>query len=159
MGMYVSFVRLTPAELAKAEKDPEWAEEFAEGVYDTDDPDPLADVSLEKSWDGLTYLTDQAGAHFGLLDSGTRIIADDSCLDGWDAELVKSKAELLSQTPFSTLAAHFDPAAMMAADIYPRVWDANPEAELESLEWHYGQLVEFFTAAAATDHAVLMSWG
>lgn len=159
MGMYMTFVRLTPAELATAVKDPEWAEEFVDEFYEDDDLEPLADLDLEKSWAGLDYLTDEAGAHLALLDSGTRIISDDSCIDGWDTELVKEKAKLLNATPFAKLAVHFDADAMMSQDVYPGVWDADPEGELESLEWNYGRMVEFFTAAAASGHAVLMSWG
>ncbi|ADD45847.1 YfbM family protein [Stackebrandtia nassauensis] len=159
MGMYMTFVRLTPAELTKAVNDPEWAEEFVDEFYEDDDIDPLADLDLEKSWGGLIYLSDEAGLGLSLLDSGTRIISDDTCIDGWDADEVKATAKALSETPFSKLVAHYNPAAMMSQEVYPRVWDADPEGELESLEWNYRQMVEFFTAAAAANHAVLMSWG
>lgn len=159
MGMYVSFVRLTSGDLVKAEQDPQWAKAYEAQYYVKEHPPENFDLSLEKSWAGLIYLMEAAGVHFDLLYSGTRIVDNGSVLDGWDAELVKHHAKALRQAPFSKLAAHYDPAAMMAESVYPKMWDHDPDGELEGLRWYYEEMVEFFDAVAASGDAVLMSWG
>lgn len=159
MGMYVSFVAMTPELLTKAENDPEWAEEYIDDFYAQDELPDNAEVDLEKSWAGLIYLMEAENLGFGMLDSGVRIIADDNCIDSWNAQDVKTKAKTLSATPFEKLAAHYNPASMMAEDVYPQMWEHDPESELESLQWNYERLVEFFAATAASGNGVLMSWG
>lgn len=67
---------------------------------------------------------------------------------------VTTAARFLDETPFTRLAAHYDPAELAAADIYPNMWDQ--QWALEYLADHYASPVAFFHAAAAGADSILI---
>lgn len=161
MGMYVSFVRLTPAQLEQADRDPEWAEQYLEDLYDSE-AEPLpenADVDIQKSWAGLDHLFDNAGVPFSIQEGGDCIANGDGWyLNTWTVEDVVRAAKVLKETSFDAIAEHCDAEQLSRAEVYPmrHMWDAD---DMESLKWDYEQLQGFFAAAAASGHAAMMSFG
>lgn len=64
-------------------------------------------------------------------------------------------ARFLTDTPFASLAQHYAPSELTAADIYPAIWDED--WALSYLEDYYTSLVALFRAAAA-DHEPILVW-
>jgi hypothetical protein len=152
MGMVLGFRRVTPEELTRALEDPELAEELMEREILPGEPDGY----LDKSWDGLQFLFDQAEVSVDLRMDG-EALDEEAHLAGWDVHLVAWAAQQLSATPFEHLARHFDPARMTADDRYPRIW--NRGDALSYLEAHYEGLVEFLTDVAAAGFAAIRYFG
>ncbi|GHH11118.1 YfbM family protein [Streptomyces lanatus] len=147
MGMYISFISATTEELDKAVEDPGWAVDHVDELYESEDsavPDrPSAD--LDKAWGGLQFLLDEAEMGLEFMMDGF-VIVEEGTLFGWSVEDVRTAARELRATPWQRLAVHYDAERMNKEDVYPRVWDN--EGEPEWLESAYGELVEFFGAAA-----------
>ncbi|MGI5219360.1 DUF1877 family protein [Nocardia sp. CA-290969] len=140
MGTIVSFKRVSDAQLAKIIADPD---NYWEVV---DDPDSAeTDGYLDKAWSDLSEL---------LMSSGTQIDlgADGELIDGsedlfsWSPALVQRTAEKLRDTPFATLAAHYENEPV-------------DEDDLDYLHEYYEVLVKFFGSAAAAGTAAVMSMG
>ncbi|MFD7918501.1 YfbM family protein [Streptomyces sp. NPDC059740] len=153
MGMYLSFIRVTPQELEEAEKDPARAEVFLERRHERGADEP--DGGLEKAWAGLEFLLNAAAAGVDLLRDG-ELISEDGRFSGWTADRVQGAAKRLGDLPFERLARHYDPQRMTEEDVYPGVWQPPGKGELAYLEEHYAVLVGFFTAAAASGSAAIM---
>ncbi|MCX5213513.1 YfbM family protein [Kitasatospora sp. NBC_00240] len=157
----MSFTPLTPEELARATEDPAWAEEFLDAYYDHDgdeDIEPEAfDGYLDKAWAGIQFLLDAADATVELDMGGYPI--DDESLSGWTVEDVRRTAERLRELPWERLAEHYDPARMAEREVYPDVWQVDPEGELEYLRVHYATLVAFFDGAARAGSAAILQFG
>ncbi|MFJ1458618.1 YfbM family protein [Nocardia sp. N2S4-5] len=153
MGMVMSFSRVTPAELARIESDPESMREFPWEPDRGGEPDGY----LDKAWDGLRYLFETAELDIDLFLGG-RSVDSDGTLSLWDAELVRQTAKVLRGTPFDRLARHFDPGQMTAQNVYPNIWQRGDEA-LHYLRVNYEHLVRFFDFAATDGSGALMSFG
>lgn len=153
MGMAMSFSRVTPAELARIESDPESMREFPWEPARAGEPDGY----LDKAWDGLRYLFEVADLGIDLFQDG-RSVSSDGTLNLWDADLVRQTAKVLRGTTFDRLAHHFDPEQMTAQNVYPNIWQEGDEA-LDYLRVNYGHLVRFFDFAAADGSGALMSFG
>lgn len=154
--MYIDFLKVTPAELERAFGDPEWAQAAIGGetVFELD-PEPSGEVG--KAWAGIEYLLGQADYSFEFLMEGDRILDEDMhCLDGWSPELVREVAERLEALPWERVAEHYDAEAMLAAEVYPPIWD---EDEKEWLEEYYEQMRAFFKDAAASGAGAIMEFG
>ncbi|MFE7740798.1 YfbM family protein [Nocardia sp. NPDC057455] len=150
MGVILSFTKVTGEQLgrlAAGSADELWALESADG-----DPSGY----LDKSWDGLRYLFESAEVGIDLFYDGD--LLDDEYY-GWPADLVRATAQRLKAAPFDRLAAHYDGAAMDAADIYPRIWSRDGEEGLHYLRYHYDALVAFFDNAARCGAAAVMHFG
>ncbi|MEU4639270.1 YfbM family protein [Micromonospora sp. NPDC023814] len=145
MGSVLSFTRVTSEELDRAFADPEWA---AEHVVDDEDR-PVC--CLDKAWAGLQFLLDGAEVGVDLYENGD-VIDEECTLFGWDDGRVAEAARALSATPFEALARHFDPKGMSEARVYPGLWDDD---DLDRLERHHAELVEFFVATAASGGAAI----
>lgn len=158
MGMYMSFMRVTPEELEEAETDPEWARDYVDDPDRTDELDGYLD--LDKAWDGIQFLLNRAGLPIELQLDGV-FISEDPFLAGWTVDDVKDAARHLRATPFEQLARHFDPAQMTESGIYPPIWERDPAEDdvLGYLKEFYELLVRFFDAAAASESAAIMSFG
>lgn len=161
MGMYVTFVRMTPDELDKAETDPDWAEQFLEDFYDYDGTPPPenSEVDIQKSWAGLDHLLDEAMLPFSIQEGGYCIANGNGWyLNLWTVADLADAAKFLAETPFDTLAAHYDAEAMSREEVYPnaRCWDAD---DLQYLRRDYDDLRAFFVAAADSGHGAMMSFG
>ncbi|WP_084506191.1 YfbM family protein [Amycolatopsis sp. ATCC 39116] len=152
MGMTLGYVEVTPERLDGVMGDSEQAEE----LYDElSDDETARDAFIEKAWDGIQYLLDEAGVGVELRMDGDPIEHDGDEFNGFPPEVVKSIAESLNAAPFERLAEHYDPADMMARGIYPRIWDTHPAEELEYLSENYAKLREFFDAVARDGNAAI----
>ena len=159
MGMTIDFTAATPEELAKGEQDPEWVEEFIEGLWGDGDEFSAPDRPFggpDKAWAGLEYLLGQVdGVSLEFLMDGD-VLLEDGTLFSWPPEQIASLAQQLRALPWEQLAAHFDAEKMLAEDIYPAVWDC--EGELEWLKEAYEGLVTFFTEAAEGGYGAFMEF-
>lgn len=159
MSVSISFISATTEELDRAEREPSWAEEYVDQLYDGDNfPAPDRPYGgPDKAWGGLQFLFDEAGVGPEFLMDGSMIL-EDGTLFGWDAEQIASVARQLRETPWERLAAHYDPERMAKDDVYPNMWKFDPEGELGWLEYAYGELVEFFAAAAERGLGAFMNF-
>ncbi len=168
------YFRVTPAELAHAITDPDWALDYwgdlrlaldhagagAGAGWEGADP-ALAKarcLSTHKAWHAIAYLLERA--RFGVdIVHGEEILAEEA---DWGygpphyltVARVQAAAEALRATSFGQLAGAVGLADLSGAQIYPMIWD-----EPDALEWvrrWYEPLVPFFTAAASDGHAVLV---
>ncbi|MEU4316781.1 DUF1877 family protein [Nocardia sp. NPDC024068] len=140
MGIVVSFDRVSEAQLAQVRSDPD---QHWEVIDDGRDRRTEPDGYLDKAWQGLSDLLESAGTGIDLVLDGDPI-DDSEFLFGWSSALVRRTAEKLSDTPFTTLAAHAEAAAV-------------DEAELGYLRQYYDVLVKFFDSAAVAGSAAIMS--
>jgi hypothetical protein len=135
--------RVSDAQLAELFANPDVVEDF---LYASDEPSP-DELDIEKTWHGLHYLF--AGDAWGgdpplnFLVSGGREIGDIDVGYGpargfTSAEVAEIAAALDPITP-DDLRSRFDPQGMMAAQIYPEIWDRDPAAD-DTI----GYLVEYF---------------
>ncbi|UQS21557.1 MULTISPECIES: YfbM family protein [Amycolatopsis] len=152
MGMTLGYVEVTPQQLDGVLNDGEKAEELYDEIASEDD---ALNGFVEKAWDGLQYLLDRAGVDVDLRMDGEPIDYDGEEYTGFDADLVRSIADALDAAPFEKLAAHYDPADMMARNVYPGIWDSHAEDELEYLRENYDTLRTFFATAARNGNAAL----
>jgi hypothetical protein len=167
MGMYGEYARVTPGELDRALKDPQWEQELEESLQEspyTEEGEASADgsrvLSLDKAWHGIWYLLQAEGRAPVDVVGGGVPISDHEWGYGparyLTAGQVKEAAAYLQATPWEVLALHFDPAAMAADGIYPTVWDRQDEDHLGWLKACYAELAPFFAAAASTGDAVIV---
>lgn len=154
MGIVVSFNRVSDAELARVVAEPESYWE----VVDSHDRATEPHGYLDKAWHGLSYLLSRSGTGIDLFMGGDPIENTEG-LTAWSAQLVRETAETLRGTPFATLAAHYDPALLEAAAIYPNIWTAEGDEALDYLREYFDVLVKFFDAAADAESAAVMSMG
>ncbi|MEU9115769.1 DUF1877 family protein [Streptomyces sp. NPDC048483] len=117
MGMVISFTRVTPEELDRAEKDTEWAREFLREVDELRPDDP--DGYLDKAWAGLEFLLEEADEPLEFLMDGYPI-DDKGTLFGWSVEDVQDMAKTLRALPWERLVTHDDPVRMDEEEVYPR---------------------------------------
>ncbi|WP_067844976.1 YfbM family protein [Nocardia lijiangensis] len=154
MGVILSFTKVTSERLSHLiAAGPQAQEELWQLERADDDPSGY----LDKAWDGLRYLLEEAETGVDLCDSGVPLDSEEYY--GWPADLVGSTAERLRDTPFTALAAHYDPAAMDAANVYPGIWTRDGDAALGYLRIHYATLAAFFADAAKSGSAAVMHFG
>ncbi|PSL52172.1 uncharacterized protein DUF1877 [Saccharothrix carnea] len=146
MSTTLAFTLVTPEELDRAIKEPEWALERVQ------DGDALS-CFLEKSWAGIQFLLDAAEVDVELHEDGF-IIDDEAILSGWSDSMVADAAKALSAVPFEVLAGHYDPRKLSEAEVYPfrHLWDGD---DIEYLRENYVDLVEFFQETAASGGALI----
>lgn len=161
MGMYVSFIRMTPEQLEQATKDPEWVDQYLDDLYDSD-AEPLPegfDADIQKSWSALDHLFGAAGVSFSIQEDGFCVAMGDGWYhNGWSVEEVAAAAKILKETSFDAMAEHCDAEALSSATVYPmgHMWDAE---DFEGLRDDFEMLQAFFVAAAGSGHGALMSFG
>ncbi len=157
------YLRVTPDELARAVKDPEWAMQLAEAVQDAQEQTPLPPaqarhLTTHKAWHAIAFLLDRAGFPVDIV-YGEEPFAED---DDWGygppryltAERVRVAAEVLAATSYDELVNGVTPTDLAQAHVYPEIWD-----EPDSLEWAcgwYEPLVPFFGAASTQGDAMLV---
>lgn len=162
--MEALYVRLTPTELTTALVDPHWAFDLTQDLLADTPPDdangmtpPGRALSLHKAWHGIKYLLDAAGAPVDVVLGGTPLSADD-----WGygppryltPDQVGEAAAFTVSTPWERIAASYDAARMLDAEIYPEAWD-DP-TELDWLHEWYEPLPSFLAAAARNGDALLL---
>ncbi len=99
MGMVISFTRVTPEELDRAEKDPDWAREFLWEVDELRPDNPEA--YLDKAWAGLEFLLGKAGEPLEFLMDGYPV-DDEGTLFSWGVEGVQALAKSLGGAAVGT---------------------------------------------------------
>lgn len=161
--MVAQYVRLTPDELERARRDPDWAEEWTGDVLDAEmdaelgDGPPVAEVrgfDTDKVWDALRVLLHRAvpvepcpflgGAPFGEVWSYDRprtLTADE----------VRAVAARLAAVPFDRLLEAYDETALGSAYLGP--WTRAQVAELRPT---YDGLVRYFGDTARRGDALLL---
>ncbi|MFC8044961.1 DUF1877 family protein [Nocardia sp. NPDC057353] len=154
MGIIMSFTRVRPEQVA--ELGFAGADEVGELPYAMRNPGPSG--YLDKAWSGLDYLLRAAETGIELTDAGNSLA--DEAYAVWPEELVRDTDERLRALPFDALAAHYDPAALDRAAIYPNIWLRDGGAEgRHYLNHHYAGLREFFRHAAKYRSAAVAHLG
>ena len=165
MGMVFIGRALSASELEAVRADPVvastllFADRFAEPVAD-----PHLRVDVDKAWHGIHYLLTgtvwERGDGLGAAILGGDPIAEDA---GYgpprllDPETVSTVAEALTEVDVDALRGRYDPAVMMAAGIYPDIWDEGDEPFDGYLAPNFLELRRFYQAAAAGGQAVLVA--
>jgi hypothetical protein len=157
------YARVTPEELDRALRDPQWAYDHVQDLDDADELIEPGDVprctDVDKAWDGIRFLLHRAGDPQVDVFGGAQLSGED-----WGygparylgPDEVGRAARHLLATPFEQLATHYDAARMRDEKIYPTaIWDEN-EDTLKYLRIHYEGLVEFFEAAATSGDAMIL---
>ena len=162
MGMIGEYLRVTPSELDRAVKDPEWARELAEQVQDEQEdgglaPEDSKHFSTYKTWHLLDFLLRRRGFPVNVIMGETQLGGDDW---GYEpprflpADRVRVAAGELGRLCYDDLIKGVDVADLAAAQIYPQGWDSP-----DSLEWgrdYFGRLTLFMQAAAVVGDAVIV---
>lgn len=121
---------------------------------------------VEKAWHGLHFLltgTEWEGEMpLCFLVTGGETIGDEDLGYGpgraFSSAQVKELAVALAGVDEAELRRRFDPEKMMAADIYPTIWDRPPEED-DTLTWLLGTFTEmrvFVTKAAADGQGLIV---
>ncbi|MGW7638331.1 DUF1877 family protein [Streptomyces decoyicus] len=155
MGQDIQFVRVTAAELERAEQEPDWADELVvERSEEGEEDDDLVGF-LGRDWAGLQYLFDAAEVPVMILDGGSTI-DEQGIYTGWDVESVEHVAGVLRKVDWEDLAGHYDPQQMLEEDVYPGhgYWDRDGNG-LGYLEGAFVTLRHIFTTAAAAGSAAI----
>jgi hypothetical protein len=140
VSMNGEYLCVTPDELARALKDPDWALELAKDVRDAEEeldltPGEGRHLSTHKAWQAIAFILGRAGFPVDIVYGEGRF-ADDEDFD-WGygppryltPEWVQVADQALAATSFDALAAGVTPAVLAQANIYPQIWD-----EPDSLE-------------------------
>ncbi|MEV4133434.1 YfbM family protein [Dactylosporangium sp. NPDC049742] len=152
MSMITQYARLRDGDLADLRVLLR-TDHFAANDQITDQPH----VDVDKAWGGLEFLLAQVDAPVDVISGGVPITDEQW---GYDSprvltpEEVATAAAFLDVTPFADLAAHYEPAALTADDVYPMIW--HEPGSLDYLRSSYETLVAFFHAAAADGDSVVI---
>lgn len=141
MGAVMGFTKVTPEELAWAERHPEELEEFLLAKEEEAGPDGY----IDKGWREIQEAFDAAGLAVDLRGDGD-FMDEEGVYFSWPQKRVAATAELLKAAPFEWLRPYFE------AEV------TESEAALRYTEGCYGRLVGFFTAAAAAEAAAIMTF-
>lgn len=162
MSMNGEYVRVTPEELARARKDPEWALGLVEEIQDAqeeDEPTPAEarHFTTHQTWDLLGFLLRRRAFPVDIVH-GEEILAGDDWGYGPPRYLTPDRVQLaadaLRQITYRQLTHGVDHQELTEAGVYPLMWDSPT-----SLEWAddlFSPLTAFFRAAASAGHAVLV---
>jgi hypothetical protein len=121
-------------------------------------------VDLDKAWDGISWLISEERRERPYMlpdpsDPETQAVygidpEGEGMLFRTPPERVASIADALRALDDAALRAHFDPARMTEADVYPTIWDEGEEA-LAYLLANFAELRALYLAAAAAGDAVI----
>jgi hypothetical protein len=163
MSMITEYVRLRPHELTQLRRllveEPDNADEYAGDLRMGDEDEEVSSrgMDTDKAWAGLQYLLAKLGPPVDVIGGGEPITDDEW---GYDSprllavDEVADAARFLASTPFASLAQHYDPAELIAAEVYPSIW--NQDWALPYLEDYYMRLVALVRAAAADREPILV---
>ncbi|MFY1672701.1 YfbM family protein [Plantactinospora sp. WMMB334] len=169
MSIKGNWLRVTPAELAQAKDNLDWALGLAESAQENEE---WRLSRTDKAWNGLDFLLKRRGFTVPIVEGAEPFV--DTSVDDPDSEddlddpgsdwgygppryltpeQVATAAAELAELTEDDLTQGVDPAELTRAQIYPSPWN-----RLEDLQWpsHYLPYVrEFFTSAAKDGHAVI----
>ncbi|SDO18146.1 protein of unknown function [Actinacidiphila guanduensis] len=162
MSMNGEYLRVTPEELARAVKNPEWALELADEIQDAQEenepaPAEARHFTTHKTWDLLGFLLHRAAFPVDIVHGEEPLAADD-----WGygppryltADRVRLAADALHRMTYDQLIHGVDHSELAEAGTYPQIWDSPT-----SLEWArdlFTPLTTFFQAAASAVQAMLI---
>lgn len=141
MGAVMDFTKVTPEELAWAERHPDELEEFLAAKAES----AGLDGYIDKGWREIQEAFDAAGVAVDLRMGGD-FMDEEGVYFSWSQQQVAATAELLKAAPFEWLRPHFDAEVI------------ESESVLRYTEGCYRTLVAFFTAAAAAGAAAIMTF-
>jgi hypothetical protein len=131
----------------------------------TDGEGELCD--LDKSWHGIHYLltgrADESGTPLEFLVAGGTFVGDDDVGYGpprvFTAAETREIAAALAAVTDEDLRSRFAPEAMMAAEIYPEIWDRDPTDDdtLGYLMENVALLREAMTTVTSRGHGLLVA--
>jgi hypothetical protein len=163
MSMITEYVRLRPDELIELRRllieEPDNAYEYAGDLRMGDEDEAVSSrgMDTDKAWAGLQWLLTKLDPPVDVVAGGEPMTDDEW---GYDsprlvaAADVADAAQFLAATPFASLAEHYAPAELIAADVYPAIW--NQDWALSYLEHCYTRLVALFRAAAADGEPIVV---
>ncbi|MFJ6572669.1 YfbM family protein [Streptomyces sp. NPDC091292] len=164
MSMIGEYVRLTPAELDRAVKDPDWALKFVEELIEAEpDEQPTAAEArchdTGKTWHALDFLLRRLGFPVDIVHGEMEIPGAEDWGYGppryLTPEQVRLATDALAATPHQNLIENVTPADLAQARIYPDViWERGES--LDFVTSHYQALVPFFQAAARDGNGMLV---
>ncbi|WP_330478618.1 YfbM family protein [Streptomyces platensis] len=164
MSMIGEYARVTPAELDRALRDPEWALKLVQGRMEAeaaDCPESAAArcLDIDKAWAAVGFLLRRAAFPVDVVH-GEHDVPD---ADDWGygppryltPAQVRTAAEALAEIPAERLTDGVGPEDLAAAEIYPTiVWERGEP--LDYVCEHYEQLRPFFRAAADEGDGMLL---
>ncbi|MCC9710380.1 YfbM family protein [Streptomyces sp. MNU76] len=162
MGSIGEYLRLTAEELERVQQDFDWAWNLMEDVREGEEhfePGPADALyyASDMAWPLLRVLLGRAGFPVDVSHGEQRIRYADPVYGDYGyltAEQVGVAARGLADLPIDRLLAYVEPGDVVEAGLCPPVWD---EAQaLKMTRFVYGQLVEYFGAAAREGHALLV---
>ncbi|MFK3983516.1 YfbM family protein [Micromonospora sp. NPDC050397] len=170
--MIGNWLRVTPAELAKAREDLGWAYQLVQAAQDSESSRLY---HLDKTWHAFDFLLERHGFSVPIVlgaesfvDTPDDELAEDDEDDEDDdtdwgygpptyltPEQVATAATELATLTEEALTRGVDPAELTRAEIYPNVWDRPGE-----LDWavHHLSYVRRFFAAAARSGDGIICW-
>jgi hypothetical protein len=151
-----SLVHVAPAELTALQAHPEKARAALFPHHGG------KGLSIEKMWHALHFLLTDDPWHgappLGLAILGGTEFGEDL---GYGParfltpEQVRAVSAALSALTHAELRQRFDPAKFDAAQIYPNVWDEDPDDLFEELSGYFDALTAYYREASEKGHAML----
>lgn len=121
--------------------------------------DEVLDLDLDKAWHGIHFLLTQSadgGAEpLNFLLQGGSTVESEYLSYGearlFTSEQVRAISSALGSIDGEYLRSRFNPSEMVALEIYPEIWDRDPEEDdtFAYLEEYFGELKAFIDMAAA----------
>ncbi|MDX3645111.1 DUF1877 family protein [Streptomyces sp. MB09-02B] len=156
------YLRLTDEELARIQVDHVWAWDHMEDVREGEEhvePGPADGLyyASDMAWPLLRVLLGRAGFPVDVSRGEQRIRYADPGEGDYGyltADQVGVAARGLADLPVDRLMAYVEPGDVVGAGLCPPVWDEAQALKVTRLV--YGELVEYFGAAAREGHALLV---
>ncbi|NUS86700.1 MAG: YfbM family protein [Streptomyces sp.] len=164
MSMIGNYARLTPAELERVVRDPDWGRKFIGELAETE-PDERSGASparcfdTDKAWHALDFLLRRQAFPVDVVFGEEEIPGADGWGQGPPCYLtpgrVRAAAEAFAAMPAAALVSGVTPDDLVQADIYPDIIWVGDES-LDYVTNYYQALVPFFQAAAHDGHAMVV---
>ena len=122
------------------------------------------ELYLDKSWGGIHYLLTgtawEGEPPLNFLVSGGQPVGDVDVGFGPAHALksseVKEVSAALSAIDVADLKARFDPEAMMAAEVYPEIWEDDGDEAFDYCAEYFNDLKQFLDKASRAGHGVMV---
>ncbi len=158
MGMSVTMLRLTPAELEEILNN---SAALEDKIY-SEDKDNITD--LDKTWDGIIYLLSGQGLEGADPDlirpifSGQMVDEEQDLGYGPAHYLTPDQVaeinDAISEIQISEWKAKYNPTEMMELNVYPSIWDEGDEA-FEYLADEFDSMQKTYSEAAANGQGLI----
>lgn len=166
MSMIAMFRRLSEEDLERLCDEPEIVEDYLAAEEPIDGFGPFADLDVDKAWHAIHFLL--TGSPWEgeppldfIVRGGTEVGEDQGYgpARGLLSMEVRNVAAALQLLPTNALMRRFDPRALAAAEIYPRIWGRSLEQDdtRSYVAENYEALRGFVIDAATAGEALLIS--